>query len=42
MYHAAMKHTGQADNRHKTTAINGYWFYFTPPASLVGMTVCSP
>lgn len=42
MYYAAMKHMGRADNRHETTAINGYWFYFTPPALLVGLSVINP
>lgn len=34
-----MEDMGRADNRHEAMAINGYWFYFTPPALLVGLSV---
>jgi hypothetical protein len=37
-----MKDTGRADNRREAMTINGYWFYFTPPATLVGDSVLIP
>ena len=42
MYYAAMNDMGRADNRLEAIAINGYWFYFTPPALLVGVSVIDP
>jgi hypothetical protein len=37
-----MKNSGRADNRREAMTINGYWFYFTPPAMLVGDSVLIP
>jgi hypothetical protein len=37
-----MKETVRTDNRLEAMTKFGYWFYFTPPATLVGDSVLSP